>query len=141
MPAPTGQQWVRLYRGLANTSPDTVDSSRLGIHWTTDPNIAYNFATNRDAWGWSHHDEELPDPEGTVIEALVHRRHIIDPESQEGQDLHDWAGVLSPDSPEQEKTLRDKATVHLQRMHYINEETNKNQIVALQKGLRSLGRA
>lgn len=145
MPVPTGKQWVRLYRGLANTTPENVDTRGIGPHWTTDAGVAYNFATNRDVEGYPLGDsdsefEGLP-AEGTVVEALIHRRHIVDPESEEGQHWQNWSGVLGPEHPEQEKTIRGQATVHIQRMHWVNDDTNEDRMVTYPKGLKSRGRA
>lgn len=141
MPKPSGKQWIRLYRGLANVTPEQVDTRQMGPHWTTDARVAYNFATNRDADGYPHHDNDGIPMAGTVVEALIHRRHIVDPNSEEGHNWQMGEAVFGPDHPEQEKTVRDTSTVHIQRMHFVDDDTNEERMVTMPKGIRSRGRA
>lgn len=129
---------MRLYRGLHATSPEHIEKHYKGIgpHWSVDPNVAYNFATYRDATGYPHWDVGDEDPipmAGTVIEALVHKRHIIDPESDEGQDWQHGEAVLGPESHEQERTVRPNAVVHIQKMHYFDDDNDKYRTVNPQK--------
>lgn len=130
MAAPTGPQFVRLYRGLHITDPEHLEKNPRGIgsHWTRSPEVAYNFATYRDTDGNPHWDAQDYDDipmSGTVVEALVHKRHIIDPESAEGQDWQHGEAVLGPNSQEQERTVRPGAPVHIQQMHYFDDDNNK----------------
>lgn len=120
-----GSQFVTLYRGLAGTTPEEVTKRDLGPHWTVDPEIAYNFATSRDVWGTHHHDawDDEDAPHGTVIRAKVHKRHIIDPESEEGKDWMAGENVLGPENIEQERTVRPGAIVHVEEMgHYTDDK-------------------
>lgn len=120
-----GSQFVTLYRGLAGVTPEEVSKRDLGPHWTTDPNIAYNFATSRDVEGTYHHDawDDLEEPpSGTIIRAQVHKRHIIDPESEEGREWRMGENVLGPENIEQERTVRPGAIVHVEEMgHYTDD--------------------
>jgi hypothetical protein len=133
MPKPTGPQFVTLYRGLSNVSPDEVKTTDVGPHWSRSHEVAYNFATDRDVEGWPHDDGIVGDMDdvnsryGTVIEAKVHRRHIIDPESQEGQDWQGFAAVQHSGSQEQESTVRPGAPVHVLRMHLYDEDNANNE--------------
>lgn len=135
MPKPTGPQWVRLYRGLHATDPEHIEKNPKGIgpHWSTSSDVAYNFATYRDISGIPHWDmayDEDPIPlEGTVVEALVHRRHIIDPESDEGQDWQLGEDVFGPDHSEQERTVRPGAPVHVQALHHFDDDNEKYRVV------------
>lgn len=134
MPAPTGKQWIRLYRGLHATDPEHIENNPKGIgpHWSKSPDVAYNFATYRDFSGTPHHDWDDDDPiplAGTVIEALVHRRHIIDPDSDEGQDWQHGEAVFGPDHSEQERTVRPGATVHVQALHHFDDDNEKYRTV------------
>lgn len=145
MPRPTGQQWVRLYRGLAQTTPEQINRKEIGNHWSVSPDVAYNFATNRDAEGWAH-DEYFDDmedysPSGTIVEALVHRRHIIDPNSEEGDDWASMHSVFGPEHSEQERTVRPDATIHIQKLHYVDEGKNEERTINVPRNLRSRGRA
>lgn len=144
MPKPTGQQWVRLYRGLHMTDPEHVEAHPkvIGSHWSSNSDIAYNFATNRDIEGYPHYDwgDEDPIPmKGTVVEALVHPRHIIDPESDEGQDWQMHSEVFGPDHSEQERTVRPGAPVHVQKLHYFDDDNETSRTVkpTKRKGFRA----
>lgn len=145
MPAPTGNQWIRLYRGLNAVKPEEVNTQELGPHWTPDPNIAYNFATYRDTEGtphWdAHYDEDTPEAmAGTVVEALVHRRHIVDPESEEGQGWQ-LEAVLGRGHPEQEHTVRPGSLVHVEKMHYFDDDNDSYRKVDVPRTLKARKRA
>ena len=116
--------FVTLYRGLAEVTPKDIEQKNLGSHWSVDPNIAYNFATSRDVEGshdWMGFDKESS-PHGTVVTAKVHKRHIIDPESEEGERWHWEMGALGHGNIEQERTVRPGAIVHVQGMHHATED-------------------
>lgn len=121
---------MRLYRGISEIAPDYVDTSHIGEHWTTEPVIAKSFATDGFDTG---------DRSGTVIEALIHRRHRIDPSSEEMRYWKEHHGVMSPDSPEQEHTIRPGATVHIQKMTQVNADTGEENEVKVPRWAR--GRA
>lgn len=144
MPKPSGPQFIQLYRGLHGVTPEDVETKQIGPHWTPDFNVAYNFATYRDVDGNPHWDaleyDDMP-LSGTVVEALVHRRHIIDPESEEGHDWQMGEAVLWPGHPEQERTVRPGATVHVQKMHHFDDDNDKYTEVKVPKGLKARGRA
>jgi hypothetical protein len=116
------KRWATLYRGLSGVTSGDVDLSQVGPHWTTNPHMAVNFALNRDVEGYPLDDEPAF---GTVIEAKVHRRHIIDPESEEGQNWQFMNAVLGPDNIEREKTIRPGAPVHIQAMEELDDDTSK----------------
>lgn len=128
MPRPTGDQWVSLYRGLASVTPSEVTPNAVGLHWTTDPEVAYNFATSRDAEGWLHDDDYEDTPRfGTVLEAKVHKRNLIDPNSKEGQDMSDLLAIQAPEHPEQERTVRPGSRVHVLKMHHYDDDNPDNE--------------
>jgi 8-oxo-dGTP pyrophosphatase MutT (NUDIX family)/GNAT superfamily N-acetyltransferase len=129
-----------LYRGLhfGEIEPHKIDDfhkdpqkymrenqpKNVGIHWTDSADSAYNFATNRDPEGWAHEgdpDEEQGHLHGAILEARVHPRHIIDPESEEGQDYAMSDAILGPEHAEQETTVRGDARVHVHKIHAITE--------------------
>lgn len=120
-----GNQFVTLYRGLEAVTPEQVGQKGLGPHWTVDPNIAYNFATGKDVWGNSHWDEEEYPSVGTVIQAKVHKRHIIDPESEEGEEWAMGENVLGPNNIEQERTVRPGAIVHVEQMSHVTDDNER----------------
>lgn len=124
---------MRLYRGLSEVSPDDVDTTWLGNHWTTDPKVARLFATD----GFDTGDER-----GTVVEALIHRRHVVPHGSSEWQQMSEYRPIYDDSHPEQEKTIRSGATVHLQKMTYVGrDEGSDEKTVEMPRGLRSRGRA
>lgn len=122
--------YVKLYRGLANTKPEDVSTGRglddpdypgvhdsVGIHWTPDFDIAKNFATNRDYGG----PRKRPVDEGVVLEAMVHKRHLIDYNSDEGQRYASAYHIEEPDedSDENETTVRRRAPVLIIKKHHL----------------------
>ncbi len=145
MPRPNGPQWVRLYRGLHATTPEHLQSANLrgiGSHWSASPDVAYNFATGRDLSGTFHYQDEDDVPaSGTVVEALVHPRHIIDPNSDEGQEWQMGESVFGPEHSEQERTVRPDATVHVQSLHYFDDDKNEYKETKVPKEIKFRGRA
>ena len=114
MPKPTGQQFVQLYRGLEQASPDTLDAHQMGPHWTTDYGVARTFA------GW---DSGVG---GTVVGALVHKRHIIPEGTPEHDDAkYKWAVSGSDEawgSWEKEHTVRPGSPIHVTEIKHVPEE-------------------
>ena len=142
MPKPIGPQWVRLYRGLHATDPEHIERHPTGVgpHWSASPDVAYNFATGRDFSGMPQYDETDDVPMmGTVIEALVHPRHIIDPNSDEGEEWQMGEAVFGPDHSEQERTVRPGAPIHIQALHHFDDDNDKYSRIkpAKRKGFRA----
>lgn len=123
MPRPTGSQFVRLYRGLHRTSPEGIENqpTDIGSHWTSQEGIAYDFATIRNFGDQQFRDDDYTlTGKGTIVEALVHKRNIIDPNSKEWN--RTWSGsVFEPTHPEKETTVRPGAPVHIQRFHHVDD--------------------
>lgn len=71
-----------------------VNTSRAGIHWTDDPNSAYNFALGKDPEGWYVHEIEGVGTYGVVIEAAVSQEHTVDPHSDDWDDFAFGSAVL-----------------------------------------------
>lgn len=120
-----GNQFVTLYRGLMGVSPEEVGQKGLGSHWTADPHVAYGFATDEFAGVDDPEREDVDMTPGTVIQAKVHKRHIIDPESEEGEGWVDFHGVLGPGHYEQEHTVRPGAIVHVQKMSHVDDRNER----------------
>lgn len=114
MPAPHGPQFMRLYRGLERVSPDDVNYNKLGMHWTANPQVGLEFA------GWGRHSPEI-DSEGVMLEALVHRRHIITPDSPGWDEFTTSHSIFGPNSKEQEYPVKRGVPVHLSRIHHLIE--------------------
>ena len=130
-----------MYRGVA-AHPEHLDPN-LGSHWTPDYNVAYNFATSRDFEGYlPESDEEWDDPgKVTILEADVHKRHIIDPNSEEYENWRDMMGVLGPESHEQEHTVRPGAPVHLRSITEVDDRAGTQTTRNFPVSRRSIGRA
>lgn len=145
MPTPNGPQFVRLYRGLHATDPEHLEEypEGIGSHWTKDPNVAYTFATYRDYDGSSLIDESTKNlgipMAGTVIEALVHKRNIINYNSPEGEIWGEVYGVLDESHPEKETTVRPDSPLHIQQFHHFDDDNNKYRSVkpVRRKGYRA----
>lgn len=147
MPKPNGPQFIRLYRGLV-AHHEHLDPN-LGSHWTPDYTVAYNFATSRDAEGYPidndyefSNDDFSGSGKGTILEADVHKRHIIDPGTEEHENWRDMMGVLGPESHEQERTVRPGAPVHLRSITQVNEHKGvEREVKRFPVSRRSIGRA
>ena len=152
MPAPDGNQWIRLYRGLAGVADDNIQTNRLGVHWTPDYETAKQW-TDPEKYGHSApgdfgdgtwrgiYDENSP---GTIVSALIHKRHIIPENSPEWEDVTSQSahGYSLGFEKEKELTIRPKSPVHITSIQKFNPdgtlaETTDYPITAL----RSRGRA
>ena len=100
-----GPQFQTLYRGLTVT-PEQVDMSQVGTHWTPDRSVAEDFAT--------FDTEGNPGP-GTVITAKVHQRHVVD-----------WRSSKDAFDPsvhrEREVPLRKGALLHIQDVERLDDD-------------------
>lgn len=112
---------VKLFRGL-KVHPKDVDDRRLGEHWTSDPEVAKDFATHGTFPG------EPGDGHGTVVEATVSKDNIIKPHTKEweergGGDLDSGLGIFGPESSEKEHTLRFGSRVNIDRLTHFHKGT------------------
>ena len=107
-------QFVEVYRGFAGVSPETLDTGALGRHWSTSKRVAESFA----------HDWLGPEDSSMVINAFVHKRHIIgddDPEEWE-REVQNY-GAFGHGGGEQEYTIRPGAPIHVMGIsHWPNED-------------------
>jgi hypothetical protein len=109
---------VKVYRGLNEVAPHEVDYDKLGSHWSHDPEVAYNFAKGQPL-GYPDEFDDDGEITGTVLAGLVHRDHIIDPDSDEFDGWRDIEAVQGPDSHEQEATVRPGSPVHLTEFSHV----------------------
>lgn len=114
MPRPTGSQFVTLYRGLHGVTPKDVDTRTVGPHWTTDSGTAVRFAMGESDYGGYQDEPDIDEKiHGVVLTAKVHPRNIMSNDSDEAQMM----GVVG--NLENENFLRNRAPVHIERMHHI----------------------
>lgn len=102
-------RFVAIYRGLAGVHHNEVDMDRLGTHWSEKEHVAHQFAGERLETNPEYPEEE----KGTVLHGLVHKRHIIDPDTHP-DDFDRWA--YSDDRAidyEGEVPLRPNTPVHI----------------------------
>ena len=97
-------RYIRVHRGFSGMHHDEVDTESLGVHWVGDnrANIADLFATR---------DYNID--KGTVLTGLVHKRHLLDPMSEEYDHI-----INSGDgsvASEEEVPLRPGTPVHIIR--------------------------
>lgn len=133
-------QFLTLYRGLHGVSPEEVERTNLGSHWTVDHNVAVSFATGdylgvTDESGEPNFDDPSPSA-GTVIRAKVHKRHIVDPNSPEGEEWQDM-GVTGPDHYEQERTVRPNAIVHVEDLFHVTDEDTRRVAPPFRRGWKA----
>ena len=137
----SNNQFVRLFRGIHQVVPEQLEQNPrdIGPHWSRSPEVAYNFATYRDSEGTPLHDWEDELSSGTIVEALVHKRNIIDPQSEEGQDWASGEAVFGHGHPEQERTVRPGSPVHIQAFHHYDDDKGTSRTVkpTRRKGYRA----
>ncbi len=103
MPEPTSKQFVHVLRGLKRVEPGDINYGRLGVHWTTDYGVADYFAYGN----------------GSIIEGLVNRRHLITPEHPDWQRISDTLGIFGPQSKEFEQTVHPGAPIKIKKVHHV----------------------
>ena len=101
------KQFIEVYRGFANVSPDTLDTGRLGRHWTTNRAVAESFAN----------DSSEPHEPTTVVSALVRGKNVIPYGTEEWSNE---AGDFGADEGgvESEVTVRPGSLVHVMGMYH-----------------------
>lgn len=130
-----GNETMKLYRGLnfgedfktyvlGDGEYDRANQSALlrevfrgrnnsGWHWSTDMDVAYNFALDNDLDGWANSD---PGYEkviwGVVVEAEVPRSSILRHPDDDPDDFY-GGDVFEYDHPEREVPLKDGAPFHV----------------------------
>jgi len=81
----------------------------LGRHWSTDEAVAHHFAG-------------LGDPQTSVIYAKANPSDIVKPGSKEHKIAQEEHAVYSPDSIEQEVTIRPGSKVLVTGIHKTNDK-------------------
>lgn len=94
---------VKVYRGLGDVSGDQVDFSKVGRHWSTEEDVAMEFADSGNPA-----DKDKP---AVMLEGYVHPKHILDPEGRTARSMG-----ADPDFGEEEVTVRKGAPVHVVAM-------------------------
>ena len=103
-------RYVRVHRGFAGVKHNEVDTGRLGVHWAQDDNsyVARSFATQAMYTGEQYYPEQQ---KGTVLTGYVHKRHLLEPGSEEHEK---WANMgEGAIESERETPLRPGTPVHL----------------------------
>ena len=103
-------KYVRLHRGFAGMHHNQIDTTALGQHWVGDStaHIADGFATDQFKTGDVYNDESH---RGTVLVGFVHKRHIMEPDTEE---YEKWANTgYGAVASEEEVPLRPGTPVHL----------------------------
>lgn len=103
--------------------------NEVGSHWTPDINVAHGFALGDDG----RYDNPDPDdeesyhhPAGLILHSKVHPKHILDPDSDEGQDFKDFTGAFDQNHPEQERSVRPGAPVHISHVSAVSYDPISN---------------
>jgi len=133
------EDYVRLYRGINRVAlPEAdepkrigagveapgyagrVDTDFTGIHWTPDFHVAAEFAKEK---GYNTgYDVDKSHDNGLVLEAMVHKRHIIDRNSEEGKHYAAKYDIWDEDDEENEHTVREGAPVIITKMHHVGKQ-------------------
>ena len=103
MPEPTGKQFVHILRGLKKVEPGEIDYNRLGMHWTTNRDVADYFAYGN----------------GSIVEGFVHRNNLITPDHPDWNKLSEKHGIFGPTSKEFEQTIRPGSPIQISKVHHV----------------------
>jgi len=102
----------------------SLNRTQMGIHWTANPNSAFNFATDRDPDGWAHEswgdEEDEGEPLGVVMSGRVHPRHVLEEGTEEHDSYSMGEAILGEGHPEQETTVRGDARVHVRDIDFFH---------------------
>jgi hypothetical protein len=122
-----GRGIVTLYRGL-NRHPDDVNMDELGTHWSTDYEVAKQFATA----GMGLPNLNKDRSHGTIVQATFNQADIVPEGSTEHKNWHegggsDGMGTYGLDSSEKEITIRRGAKPDIDKVHHLqwNPETKQ----------------
>jgi hypothetical protein len=108
---------ILVHRGIQHVNPSVVNSHGIGIHWSHDKDIAHRFATD-DNMGYEEHPE---DNQAVVLSALVHKKDVIEPYSDEWHEMSESgmdSEIYDPEHSEQEATVRPGSPVHVVGVHH-----------------------
>lgn len=116
---PQFKDHILLHRGIRHVGPE-VAKGELGIHWSHDIDVARHFANPDEFHGVSMEPE---DNQGVVVSALVHKDHIIKPNTDEWWDAQGWGNsmnntIYEPDHWEEEATVRPGSPVHITALQH-----------------------
>jgi hypothetical protein len=119
-----GQQFkdhVLVHRGIRDVDP-SVARSALGVHWTHSIDVAKHF-------GYLDTFSTDGKAQSVVVSALVHKDHIIEPESPEWHEAQNWGSSINnvihnPDHWEQEATVRPGSPVHITAIQHDSVDEN-----------------
>lgn len=105
------KQFIEVYRGFVNASPETLNPRQLGRHWTTDKGVAESFA---------HTDpNRLPNEPTTVVSALVRGKNVIERGTEEWhREAYLHGASPDPNGGESEVTVRPGSLVHVMGMEH-----------------------
>jgi hypothetical protein len=106
-----------------HSSPLDLVPRRAGWHWTTDPEVADQFAFGGPApehvRRWMAENDSWAI--GCVLTAQVGREHVVEKGSREWDAFSDQDGVLPDSFGEAEVTVRPGAPVHLVAVDVISD--------------------
>jgi len=126
-----GAQFITLYRGFNDKARTDIDTENLGMHWTPNRETAFGFSLGIDPHEDDPNSWEPESSKGTVLEARVHKRHVIQPGSEEHNALLKeradkelpaiYTQYNAPDehAVEQEHTVRPGSPVHIVAAHTV----------------------
>jgi hypothetical protein len=126
-----GSQFITLYRGFNNKARTEIDNDNLGMHWTPNKEAARGFSLGIDPHETDPNNWEPESSKGTVLEARVHSRHVLQHGSKEHNNLlkeraeKELPAIYTPHNApdehavEQEHTIRKGAPVHIVAAHTV----------------------
>ena len=118
-----GSGMVHVWRGLDNVHPDeiTENPNGLGIHWSTDKQVAKRFAEDE-----FYAKEQGLEPSGILLHGRVHKDNIVVPHTEEWEELSDTHDILPPaESHEEEATIRRGSPVHIDEVEHVTDSGYK----------------
>lgn len=110
---------ITLYRGI-NRHPDDVNMDDLGTHWSTDYNVAKDFATS----GMGLPNLGKDRSHGTIVQATFHHSDVVPEGTAEHTNWYEGGGnegmgTYGLNSSEKEVTIRRGAIPDIDKVHHL----------------------
>lgn len=129
-------QFVTVYRGRTHYDrykiPKNQESLKgLGMHWTTDIDVARHFAGgwNLSDWPSDHRTgKKATEMGGHVLYGKVNKEHVIKPNTPEWNRIATQHSVMEPeDNHEKEQTLREGAPIQITGVERVRNKPKVNE--------------
>lgn len=115
---------VKVFRGLYETTPESLKQDNLGMHWTSRKKTAEDISHGFYAADENADQSDMPN-HSTILEGYVHKNDVVKRGTLEHNKLAEEHEIYYGHvGNEREVTVRPGATVHLTRVHHYDHTKN-----------------